>query len=141
MTASLFMRQLLPAAALSIAEQLYKGRIGTDPYIDALSFIKIPVWKNMNHRCFPVIGPCRLPDIISILRESGRVHLSEVGILRMIRCRLPDVIKPGPQELSHGKIHIPVFADTSLHGLCPPAGRAVPKARTLFVILSQNTCP
>ena len=106
------MRKRLPAKAYTVQKQLHKGRVGTNPHIDQLSFIKIPIRKKMYHRRFPVIRPRRLPHIIGILRETGGIDLPEIRILRMIGRRLADIVKSRPEELSEGKCRIPVKCHT-----------------------------
>ena len=95
----------------------------------------------MHHRICPDIGPCGLPDIIGILREAGGINDSEVGILRVIGRRLSDVIKTGPEELSHGEIQIPIDGNTGLHALCPPACHRVSKCRALLILIRQDSRP
>ena len=129
------MGQLLFSPASSIQKKLHKGCIGAHPHVDQLSLIEIPMRKNMYHGCFLVIRPHRLPHIVSIFWKTGSIDLSEIGVLCVIGGRFSDIIKAGPQKLSHGKFCIPVFGNTFLHGLSTPAGRAVAERRALFIIL------
>ena len=92
----------------------------------------------MHHRCLPVICPLSLIYIVGVLLEASRVKLSEIGVLRLVRCRLSYIIKACPQELSHGKFSIPVHGYAVFAVLRSPVGRTVAKSGTLFIIITQN---
>ena len=94
----------------------------------------------MHHRLPAIICPCRLPDVIGILRKARRINLTEIGILCMVGCRLANIVKTGPEKLSHGKGRISVYRNTVLHGSCSPAGNTVSKSRALLIILRQDPC-
>ena len=94
----------------------------------------------MHKRLLFHIHKSALPHIIGILGKSSRIHLAKVGILRMIRGRLPNVIKACPKKLPHGKRRIPVYGNTVLHRSGSPAGNTVSQCRALFIILCQDPC-
>ena len=56
----------------------------------------------------------------------------------MIRGRLPDIVKPGPNELPQGERSIPFRQNASFRRLRPPAGGAVPERRALLIVIGQN---
>ena len=94
----------------------------------------------MHHRLPAIICPCRLPDVIGILRKARRINLTEIGILCMVGCRLANIVKTGPEKLAHGKGRISVYRNAVLHGSCSPAGNTVSKGRALLIILRQDPC-
>ena len=140
-TAPLRMIQLLSSEALPVDEKFHLLCVRADAKIDLLTDIKIPVRENMHHRICPDIGPCGLPDIVGILREAGGINDSKIGILRVIGRRLSDVIKAGPEELSHGEIQIPVNGNTSFHALCAPACHRVSECRALLILIRKDSRP
>ena len=75
--------------------------------------------------------------MVIILREACGIEHSEVGILGLIGSGFSDIIKAGPEELTCGKVHIPVIADTVLDTFRTPARDAVSERRTLLVFVGE----
>ena len=133
------MVQLLSSEARPVYQELHLLRIRADAKVNLLSLVEIPVREHMHHRVLLHIRPRRLPDIKGILGESRRINDAEVGILRVVRGGLSDVIKSGPEELAHGKLQIAVNRHAVLHALGSPARHRVSECRALFVLIGENS--
>ncbi|MNC78584.1 hypothetical protein D3C75_1308240 [compost metagenome] len=79
----------------------------------------------MHHRLGFVIRPFRLIQIIGILGESCRIDLPKIRVLRMIGCRLPNIVEAAPDKLPQGEGGVPVGNNAGLRRLGPPAGWTV----------------
>ena len=128
----------LNAPAFAVYKQLHSRGIGTGPDINQLAFVKIPVRKQVHHRFFPIIRPCRLVNIIRILWKARRVQLPEIRAARMVRRRLPDKVKPAPYKLPAG-IRMPQLGlNARFRRPGTPARRRVAKRRALLVHIGQH---
>ena len=91
----------------------------------------------MNHRIFFHICPLCAEEIVGILRKSRCIHLPEIAVFRLIRCRLTDVVNSCPDELSTGIGGISVHNDTVFRIFGCPAGSTVTQSGALFVCFDQ----
>ena len=91
----------------------------------------------MNHRIFFHICPLCAEEIVGILRKSRCIHLPEIAVFRLIRCRLTDVVNSCPDELSTGIGGISVHNDTVFRIFGCPAGSTVAQSGALFVCFDQ----
>ena len=131
------MVDIIGSLRYAVYKQFHPRCIGTNTHIHRLSQREIPIRENMHHRCLLIICPLRLIHIGLVFKKARRIDLSEVRILRMVRGRFPNIIKPGPDKLPHGKLRIPVGINTLLRGLCPPTGGSISESGTLLVIITQ----
>ncbi len=132
--------QLLSAEAHAVDLQLNLLCVRADPKIYLLSRVEIPVREYVDHRFVVCRCPCRLPDIKCILCKACRIHLPQIGISRMVRRGLSDVVKARPQELTHRIGKIPVHGDALLQTLGAPARRRIPEGGALLILLRENPC-
>ena len=87
----------------------------------------------MHHRVCLRIGPAGLIDVVGVLREAGGVALAEVRILRVVGCRLADIVPSGPDKLAEAERNVPVACDNDSRVLRAPVCRAVRERRALHV--------
>ncbi len=90
-----------------------------------LSFVEIPVRQYMDHRVFPVVGPCRLVKVEIVLFEARRVYLPEIRIFREIRRRFAYIVKARPYVLAGAESRVPVLYDVVLRVFSTPGRGAV----------------
>ena len=91
----------------------------------------------MNHGIFFHVCPLCAEEIIGILRKSRCIHLPEIAVFRLIRCRFTDVVNGCPDELSTGIGGISVHNDTVFRIFGCPAGSTVAQSGALFVCFDQ----
>ena len=91
----------------------------------------------MNHGIFFHICPLCAEEIVGIFRKSRCIHLPEIAVFRLIRCRFTDVVNGCPDELSTGIGGISIHNDTVFRIFGCPAGSTVAQSGALFVCFDQ----
>ena len=119
--------------AHAIYKQLDHRGIGAYAHVNHLPRIEVPVRKNMNHRIFLKGCPLSLINIVGILLKPCRVHLPEVAVACVIRCRFAKVIHSSPDKLSKAETGIPVRYYIVRIAVRAPSCTAVAKRRTLLI--------
>ena len=108
---------LLAAKRLVIKEKFNKISICIGLYVYQLTFVPVPVRKQVNKWCRRFSGPFRFEKIEGILRETRCINLTEERRFCMIRSRLTDVVPAGPDVLTCAERTIAVVCNYCL-GVC-----------------------
>ena len=120
--------QHLAAKALAVHKQFYAVGVGASAEVNQLPFVEVPVGEQVYHWVRFGVEPRGLHNVVGVLREACRVNRAEIAAARVVRCRLADVIPPGPKVLPQRERPALLALQADIPALRAPTCAAVAQA-------------
>ena len=134
----MLMVDIIGSYRISVIKQLNFRCIGAYPHIHRKSLVEIPVREDMYKRSLTVICPFCPEHIRTVFGKACGIVLSEVGILRAVRRRLPNIVKARPDKLTGTIFSITILNNALFGVLRTPSGTAVSKGGALLIIIRKK---